>query len=213
MSVALTYYLTSQCGNSRPFCGPCVNSFSVVDCKPKCTAGPTVICLRPKIPGQTSSCDTCKDKILPDYVAVITGVDIPEYTSATTLGPFVLRMGAYCVFDLPDLKCRGYGGIDLGTVSDGGDDVVHTLVGMELSLCTGSPVLTVVYRKENRLGLSYGGVRTYTYATDTDVRVGDGCNQILTFTCFSALFDGASGIITCDGSTVMLYPFSADLPS
>lgn len=47
MSVALTYYLTTQCGSARPFCVSCVNSFTVNTCRTPCKNGPTTVCLQP----------------------------------------------------------------------------------------------------------------------------------------------------------------------
>jgi len=48
MSVALRYNLTDVCGNARPFCSSCTNSFSLTPCYPTCTDGPSEICLTPK---------------------------------------------------------------------------------------------------------------------------------------------------------------------
>lgn len=48
MSVALLYNLTDICGDARPFCVPCINSFSLTSCNPSCTGGPSEICLTPK---------------------------------------------------------------------------------------------------------------------------------------------------------------------
>ncbi len=50
MTVALTYRLATRCGNARPFCKLCTNTFKVTDCEPICTAGPTSICLKPVRP-------------------------------------------------------------------------------------------------------------------------------------------------------------------
>jgi hypothetical protein len=47
MTVALTYRLSTRCGNARPFCRLCTNSFKVINCVPECTAAPTTICLTP----------------------------------------------------------------------------------------------------------------------------------------------------------------------
>ncbi len=50
MTVALTYYLKRQCGNIRPFCRKCTNTFKLNTCDTICTDGPTVICLKPVLP-------------------------------------------------------------------------------------------------------------------------------------------------------------------
>lgn len=46
------YHLQRQCGNSRPFCRQCVNTFAITTCGPtKCdTQPPGLLCLEPKIP-------------------------------------------------------------------------------------------------------------------------------------------------------------------
>lgn len=48
MSVALRYHLRRQCTDQ--FCRYCENTFKQSICFPKCTEGPTVICLRPRMP-------------------------------------------------------------------------------------------------------------------------------------------------------------------
>lgn len=44
---ALTYYLKRQCGNVRPFCESCQNTFKANGCSSACISGPTTLCVGP----------------------------------------------------------------------------------------------------------------------------------------------------------------------
>lgn len=62
MTVALSYSLKRKCGNMRPFCRECINSFSMDSCETDCTDAPSVICLRPRKPtGEYSCCPPTGD--------------------------------------------------------------------------------------------------------------------------------------------------------
>lgn len=73
MTPIVTYTLTQQCGNSRPFCRPCTNSFTVKSCGPThCDAEPpSVICLAPRmstVECSPSGCDQPQQVILMGFV-------------------------------------------------------------------------------------------------------------------------------------------------
>ena len=123
MTVKATYYLKRQCGNIRPFCRTCVNTFHIVDCDTTCNVNPpSVICLKPVLSGGgTTTCSVCKDnKISNTWVFNYTGL------ASGSVGYWTVAPGAYvagiapnsCGGDNPFNTCRDG---NLVTASDSGE--------------------------------------------------------------------------------------------
>jgi hypothetical protein len=104
MSVALTYFLTDQCGGARPFCRLCTNSFSVTTCASVCTAGPSVICLKPTITAEI--CPACATSRL----VLVSGFD-PPLPAVYGTGPlrdvgfFDAWVGDWLLTNTPEEPC------------------------------------------------------------------------------------------------------------
>jgi hypothetical protein len=186
MSVALTYYLKRQCGNIRPFCRSCVNSFKVNTCKSTCPTGPTTICLAPKIPGGISGpCDTCgAGRAAAAYAAIVTLAD------GSTHGPFILTHE-----DLND-------GCKVSASFEDQSDPVLELPPNSI----GVSFLNAAY-SHTRAG---SPMISYVFAVDTDIFVSPGCNQILTFTCSGIWVNLDDPIAPGDGTTMTIYPIATD---
>jgi len=172
MPAVLTYKLKRACGNTRPWSMQCTNSFAIDQCGPlDCVlTPPATICVGPG--NESVYCDTCKDRILPKYWRL-------QFTlgDGTVLGPVTIQMGTdntSCGTD-PDLRiacaaeyrfpksdCPGPGL---------GDDPAYKFILVLVAMCHNPPVI--------RAGCIAGTLSSYT--SDTDISVGDGCQQYLYF--------------------------------
>lgn len=151
MTPVYTYRLKRPCGNMRPFCRPCVNSFAIdAGFENECeTQPPAVICLESRLTDDSSltECAVCKDDVAPTiYMAIAT---LPD---TSTLGPYYL-IGSDCtyaseLFDLPDSPSQ------------------------RLVLTITVPTRLDWYCEPSGL---------HTYWADEDVTTGAGCLQVLTF--------------------------------
>jgi hypothetical protein len=110
MTVALTYYLKRQCGNIRPFCRKCTNTFKLNTCAPVCTEGPITICLKPVIPVTTTLCGgACGEDYPAQWIAVFGFADDRAYDvgiltvlSVVVPVPLLCIRGLYPDRPLPD---------------------------------------------------------------------------------------------------------------
>ncbi len=212
MSSVLTYYLTDQCGGARPFCRNCVNSFTVTNCLPICTDGPSVICLKPALP-PSGVCDSCKDGIMPlRFLAVFTFTD----------GRTADSMQVQFIDSYPTQPCdAGFCSLVSDTITDPDTAILPSGVAADVQTALTLDMSGVVCPEQDfEISWSFaylstfagGDSRTFVseYVLDPtiDITEGEGCNRTLVFNNISSSVVDAPipVILPPDGSTITLYP-------
>lgn len=141
-NVALSYKLTRNC-NGKPFCRKCVNSFSVQTCFPRCTAGPSTICLTPKLSVTLCpACETPKLILLENFQ-----VFAPTGFSDVWVGDFLLQA---------ETECSWYCQLPPLTVDTVDDFIV------DAQLCS-AIALRTVYTGQLRVGVTGNAIDGYEW--------------------------------------------------
>lgn len=187
----MTYFLATPCGGpqhlTRSFCRECINTFKSSTCNARCETSPTVICLEPVVEGGgLIPCSACKDNIVPKrFIALITQPD------GSHLGPYLIDITSECrggvQFDLPDQPTDGV-----------------CSLGYYIAVEAGLAIAT--------FGCT-GFVAAHNFVVDQDLTVGDGCNQILTYTNVDIIGPFGGPVLPPDGTVLTLYPLVTSLPA
>ena len=165
----LSYYMTHQCGPSRPFCRECTNSLTVKNCGAlQCeNPPPSVICVAPGfgLPEAPPCVQFCKDNEAPDgFMATLNIFGNPSggiITAPIVVGPILMRATGRCSYFA-----------EFNIFDSTSSHRTHNLVLNLTEDVNGAYQLL-------QFNLISPPVVAYRYDSHVNTKIGDGCFQIL----------------------------------